>query len=99
MREANVTLHVASPQRVDSLEIEDGSGTELAICTSPLPVAPRTDLFGAILPQTHTCPSAWEIPPESQSLRGIFIVCFISWIRGVFARDHPHARREDSARP
>jgi hypothetical protein len=63
--EANVTLHVASPQRVDSLEIEDGSGTELAICTSPLP--PRTDLFGAILPQTHTCPSAWEMPPESQS--------------------------------
>jgi hypothetical protein len=64
--EANVTLHVASPERVDSLEIEDGSGTELAICTTPLP--PRTDLFGVILPQTHTCPSStWELPPKSQS--------------------------------
>ena len=36
--QANVTLYLASPERVDLQEIEDGSGTaakELAICTTP----------------------------------------------------------------
>ena len=67
--EANVTLHVASPEQVDSLEIEDATAQNLRSAQTPLP--PRTDPFGAtvlgILPQTHTCPSSREAPLAYQS--------------------------------
>lgn len=43
--EANVTLHVASPEQVDSLEIEDATAQNLRSAQTPLP--PRTDPFGA----------------------------------------------------
>ena len=43
--EANVTLHVASPERVDSLRIEDATAQNLRSAQTPLP--PRTDPFGA----------------------------------------------------
>lgn len=49
--EANVTLYVASLERVDSQQIEDGTAQNLRSAQLPLP--PRTDPFGVILPQTN----------------------------------------------
>lgn len=72
--EANVTLHVASPERVESLEIEDATAQNLRSAQTPLPL--RTDLFGAILPQTHTCPSH-EKPHQSFNRIDEFIFCLI----------------------
>ena len=94
--EANVTLHVASPERVDSLEIEDATAQNLRSAQTPLP--PRTDVFGAILPQTHTCPSSRGAPPESQSHRRIHFLLYL--VRSCQDTIHMRAlNREDQRTP
>lgn len=89
--EANVTLYVASPERVDSQQIEDGTAQNLRSAQLPLP--PRTNLFGSILPQTNPCPSLRQTPiGVAVALRNQFFALYCE----TSSRYHLHARREDS---
>lgn len=93
--EANVTLHVASPEQVDSLEIEDGTAQNLRSAQLPLP--PRTDLFGVILPQTNPCPSSWQTPVGvAVTLRTNSLLCLVRLLQDNIYMRAAKTHRHDS---